>query len=228
MSPKLSFVLPAFNRNEWVGQCIESLRDQNEKDIEIVVVDDCSTDDTRELLEWFEKIDPRVRVVYNSENQGAGRSRNIGMKCAKAPIIAVCDSDDFYPPTRAEEILRWFNEHPESELVTFPYMRVGYFDEHLEPFFGSAFDHDAFKKDGTVTYYCNPSTAYKTASGIEVGGYPPETEEKTDDVQFIANWVNAGKKIDFDNRAFGCLHRVLPSSMMVKNRGWNPSWAGQK
>jgi glycosyltransferase involved in cell wall biosynthesis len=228
MNPKVSFVLPTRNRIEWMPQSLQSLIDQTEKDIEIIVVNDNSDDGTKEFLDDYAKKDPRIVVVHNSENQGGGRSRNIGMKCAKAPIIGVCDDDDFYPPTRAEEILRWFSEHPESELVNFPYMRVGYFDEHLEPFFGSEFDHDAFKKDGTVTYYCNPSAAYKTASGLEVGGYPPETKDKTDDVQFITNWVNCGKKIDFDNRAFGVLHRVLPSSMMVKNRGWNPEWVGAK
>ena len=128
---------------------------------------------------------------------------------------------------RAAVTLRWFEEHPESELVNFPYIRIGYFDEQLEMFYGAEFDHDAFKKDGGVTYYCNPSTAYKTASGLEVGGYPPETKEKTDDIQFITNWVNAGKRIDFDNRAFACLHRVLPDSMMVGQRGWKPEWVSK-
>lgn len=225
--PLISFCLPTYNRNEWVGQCIQSLLDQTVKEIEVVVVDDCSTDGTRELLEALEQSDKRLRVIYNSQNQGAGRSRNIAMKAARADIIAVCDSDDVYPEDRAEVTLRWFEEHPESELVNFPYIRIGYFDEQLEMFYGAEFDHDAFKKDGGVTYYCNPSTAYKTASGLEVGGYPPETKEKTDDIQFITNWVNAGKRIDFDNRAFACLHRVLPDSMMVGQRGWKPEWVSK-
>ena len=224
MSPRVSFVMPTHNRIEWMPQCLESLLTQTEKDIEVIIVNDCSDDGTKEYLDEIK--DPRLIVIHNSENQGGGRSRNIGMKCASAPIIGVCDDDDFYPPTRAEEIIRWFSEHPESELVNFPYMRVGYFDEHIEPFYGAEFDHEAFKKDGTVTYFCNPSVAYKTASGLEVGGYPPETKEMTDDAQFVSNWVTAGKKIDFDNRAFGCLHRVLPTSMMVKNRGWQKEWVG--
>lgn len=226
MNPKVSFVMPTRNRIEWMPQALESIFDQTEKDIEIIVVNDASDDGTKEYLDSLS--DPRLVVVHNSEPQGGGRSRNIGMKCAKAPIICVCDDDDLNPNDRAAITLRWFEEHPESELVNFPYMRVGYFDEHLQPFYGAEFDHEAFKKEGTVTYYCNPSAAYKTASGLEIGGYPPETKDKTDDIQFITNWVNGGKKIDFDNRAFACLHRVLPSSMMVKNRGWNPSWVGAK
>ena len=226
MSPKISFVMPTHNRIEWMPQCLQSLIDQTENDIEIIVVNDNSTDGTREYLESIK--DPRLVVIHNEQKQGGGKSRNIGMAAASAPIIGVCDDDDFYPEDRAEVTLRWFAEHPESELVNFPYIRVGYFDEHLENFFGGEFDHELFKKDGTVTYFCNPSAAYKKASAVEVGGYPSETKEMTDDVQFITNWVKAGKKIDFDNRAFGCLHRVLPSSMMVKNRGWNPAWVGAK
>ena len=226
MSPKISFVMPTHNRIEWMPLCLESLLAQTEKDIEIVVVNDNSTDGTREYLESI--TDPRVVVIHNEENQGGGKSRNIGMAAASAPIIAVCDDDDFYPEDRAAVTLRWFAEHPKSELVNFPYIRVGYFDEHLENFFGGEFDHEQFQKDGTVTYFCNPSAAYKKASAEAIGGYPSETKNMTDDIQFITNWVKAGKKIDFDNRAFACMHRVLPSSMMVNSRGWNPAWVGAK
>ena len=226
MSPKISFVMPTFNRLEWMPECLESLLDQTEKDIEIVVVNDNSDDGTKEYLDGI--TDRRVKVIHNDTNQGGGRSRNIGMEAASAPIICVCDDDDTYPEDRAAVTLRWFEEHPESELVNFPYIRIGYFGEHLENFFGGEFNHDAFKKDGTVTFFCNPSAAYKKASAIEMGGYPAETKEATDDIQFITNWVKAGKKIDFDNRAIGCLHRVLPSSMMVKQRGWNPAWVGAR
>jgi glycosyltransferase involved in cell wall biosynthesis len=222
-TPKISFVLPTHNRVAWVGECIQSLLDQTEPDIEIIVINDNSTDGTKEFLdEWA--TDPRITVIHNSENQGAGRSRNIGMKCAKAPIICVCDDDDFYPEDRAAVTLKWFEENPKSELVNFPYIRVGYFGEHLEEFHGSQFDEKAFKENGTVNYFANPTVAYKTASGLEMGGYPPETKEMTDDIQFVRNWINGGKKIDFDNRAYACLHRVMPNSMMAAQRGWRPQW----
>jgi glycosyltransferase involved in cell wall biosynthesis len=202
------------------------LMDQTEKDIEIIVVNDNSTDGTKEFLDEWAVKDPRVKVIHNEENQGAGRSRNLGTAVASSEIIAVCDDDDFYPDDRAEITLRWFKEHPESELVNFPYIRVGYFGEHLENFYGSQFDHEGFKKEGKVSYFCNPSAAYKAYAVLEMGGYPSETKDMTDDVQFIRNWVEAGKKVDFDNRAFACLHRVLPSSMMVRHRGFNPAWVG--
>lgn len=224
--PKISFVLPTHNRVAWVGECIQSLLEQTEKDIEIIVVNDASTDGTKEFLDSWPK-DERVKVIHNETNQGGGKSRNIGMEAASSNLIAVCDDDDFYPEDRASQSLKWFEENPASELVNFPYLRVGYFGEHLEPFYGCKFDEEVYKKDGTISYFCNPSVVFKKASALEVGGYPSETKEKTDDVQFVDNWIKAGKKIDFDNRAFGVLHRVMPKSMMASQRGWDKKWVGQ-
>jgi glycosyltransferase involved in cell wall biosynthesis len=226
--PRISFVLPTHNRIAWVGECLQSLIDQTEPDIEIIVVDDNSQDGTKEFLDEWATQDPRVKVVHNQENLGAGRSRNIGMELASSPIIAICDDDDFYPEDRASITLKWFEENPEGELVNFPYIRVGYFGEHLENFYGSQFDEKAFKENGTVSYFSNPTVAYKKESALQMGGYPSETDKMTDDIQFVNNWIGAGKKIGFDNRAFACLHRVLPSSMMAKQRGWSPKWVGAK
>lgn len=224
--PKVSFVIPTHNRVAWIGECLQSLREQTEKDIEIIVVNDASTDGTKEFLDDFKNFDDRIKVIHNEKNLGAGKSRNLGMELASSEIICVGDDDDTYPNDRAEVTLRWFNEHPESELVNFPYIRIGYFQEHLEKFWGAEFDHDAFKERGAVSYYANPTAAYKKKSAQSMGGYPSETSEKTDDVQFLENWIKAGKKVDFDNRAFACLHRVMPGSMMAKQRGWKKEWVG--
>lgn len=223
--PKLSFVLPTHNRLEWIGEALVSLLDQTEKDIEVIVINDCSTDGTKEFLDGMQLEDSRVKVVHNGQPRGAGYSRNIGAFHATAPIIAACDDDDVYPNDRAEMTLRWFAEHPESELVNFPYVRIDYFGNVMETFWGSEFDHEVFKNSGVVNYFCNPSCAYKKKSAEEVGGYGEEQEGITDDIQFVRKWIEAGKKIDFDNRVFGVMHRVLPSSMMSKQRGFKEEWA---
>jgi glycosyltransferase involved in cell wall biosynthesis len=226
--PKLSFVLPTHNRIEWMPECLQSLLEQTEKDIEIIVVNDASTDGTKEFLDEWAVKDQRVKVIHNDKSMGGGVSRNIGAEASTSEIIAVCDDDDVYPNDRAEATLRWFSEHPESEMVNFPYVRIGYFREILETFWGGEFDTDAFKKDGTVSYFCNPSAAYKKSAAHEIGGYCPEKEGMTDDIQFVKNWIAAGKKIDFDKRIFGVMHRVLPESMMAKQRGFRPEWVGAR
>src|SRR5574340_104364 len=150
--PKISFVCPTYNRVEWLAECIQGLRAQTVKDIEIIIVDDASTDGTEELLQWFEKADERIRVIRNKTNLGAGESRTLGHQAARSPIIGICDSDDVYPVERAQAIIDWFAKHPDSEIVNYPYVRVGFFNEILESFEGAPFDHEAFKKDGIANY----------------------------------------------------------------------------
>jgi glycosyltransferase involved in cell wall biosynthesis len=222
--PKISFVLPTKDRLEWIGECLQSLLAQTVKDAEIIVINDGSTDGTKEFLDDWAAKQPNVRIVHNTTSIGAGPSRNLGAQLAKAPIIAVCDDDDCYPVERGEYILKHFDLNPDSELVNFPYVQVDYFGGVKERFDGMAFDHEAFKQNGTINYFANPTVAYKRGAVLAMGGYPKETESKTDDLQFVHKWLEAGKRIDFQPGQYMCLHRVLPNSMMVKFRGFDPKW----
>lgn len=223
--PKVSFVLPTYNRIEWIAEAIQSCLSQTEKNIEVIVVDDGSTDGTWEFLnDWLKSV-PNVKLYRNEENLGAGPSRHKGAELASGDIILVCDSDDVNVDIRAANALKWFEEHPESELVNFPYVSVGYNNEFLESYDGEKFNEDLYKKVGQVNYYCNPSVAMKKQSYFETEGYKKETEKMTDDRQFVDNWIKAGKKIDFCPGDALILHRVLPDSMCVKFRGFDPKWA---
>lgn len=228
--PKVSFVVPTHNRIAWLPICLNSLLGQNEPDIEIIVVNDGSTDGTKEFLDRWAPKHPRIKVIHNETSKGAGASRNIGAAAASAPIIGVCDDDDVYIDNRATEIIRWFETHPDSELVNFPYVSIDYFEKILESFPGQPFDTDGYKKDGGINYFCNPTVAYKKDAVQAMGGYPSEKEGITDDYQFVQKWIEAGKRIDFcgDNGKgeipYVCMHRILPDSMMSKIRGFNPNW----
>lgn len=227
--PKLSFVMPCFNANAWIGEAIQSVLSQTEKDIELVIVNDASNDGTKEFLDDWASQFPNVKIIHNEKNLGAGMSRNIGTEAASAPIIAITDGDDINADERAALILKHFELNPDSELVTFPYLSIGYYNERLEEFVGEPFDHERFLKDGTSNYYSNPATAVKKESLLAVGGFGQEeftdTVKKTDDQIFLEKWVKAGKKVDFQGGAFVVFHRNLPNSMMAKVRGWQPEWA---
>lgn len=222
--PLISYVVPTYNRVAWIAECIQSLLQQTVKEVEVVVVDDGSTDGSKEILDWFQARDERVKVIYNGENKGAGVSRTIGHKAARAPIIGIADSDDCYPVERTQITLDWFKNHPESELVNFPYVRVGLFNEILESFEGAPFDEKHFKETGQVNYYCNPSVAVRRESVLAVP-YKKEEDGKTDDYGFVTDWVAAGKKIDFCKDEPLCMHRVLKDSVMAKLRGWKQEWS---
>lgn len=222
--PKVSFVLPTYNRNEWVGEAIQSLLQQTVPEIELIIVDDGSDDGSDELLNWFAEKDKRVQLIVNAKNMGAGESRSIGHQAARAPIIAICDSDDLSVIDRAAKILEWFEKNPSSELVNFPYVRVNYWNEVNEHFPGEAFDIERFKKSGEINYFSNPTVAVKRESILAVP-YRKEENGCTDDYQLVSDWIKAGKRIDFCSDEPLVMHRVLPNSIMAKKRGFRPEWA---
>lgn len=225
--PKLSWVLPTRNRIEWLGESLQSLLMQTiVKDTEIIVVDDASDDGTKEFLDEWASQYSEVKIIHNEQQRGGGKSRNIGMELAQAEIIGVCDDDDINLAERGELIIEHFKENPESELVNFPYQAVGYFNERIEDFPGKPFNYEAYKNGGDV-YFSNPTVAYKKKSGIEIGGYEPENDKETDDLQFLRKWIQARKKVDFVPGDMVVLHRNLPNSMMSVHRGWSPKWVSK-
>lgn len=104
---RVSFVVPTFNQAAWLPHAVDSCRNQTHKDIEIVIIDDCSTDTTNQYIEWLVR-QKDTRIVYkrNSENKGRSYSRNIGNQISTGEIICVLDSDDLAVNQRAEWTIR--------------------------------------------------------------------------------------------------------------------------
>ena len=93
--PFVSVVIPTFNRADLLPQAIDSVLAQTRSDIEVLVVDDASTDDTAAVMQRYAG-DPRVRYLPNASNSGIAKSRNRGIVESGAPFIALLDSDDVW------------------------------------------------------------------------------------------------------------------------------------
>ncbi|MBO4707169.1 MAG: glycosyltransferase family 2 protein [Elusimicrobiaceae bacterium] len=104
-TPKISIIVPVYNVEQYISECIESLINQTLKDIEIIFVDDCGTDNSLNIVNDFAKRDKRIIILRLKNNSGVSACRNAGIKHAHAPYIMFCDSDDFYSPTMCEEML---------------------------------------------------------------------------------------------------------------------------
>lgn len=102
-TPLVSVVVPVFNREKSVPFCIESILNSNTKDIEVLVVDDGSTDSTPELIRRISDTDARVRC-FRQENLGVSSARNLGLENARGEWIAFVDSDDCISPRMFEVI----------------------------------------------------------------------------------------------------------------------------
>ncbi|HVJ02138.1 MAG TPA: glycosyltransferase [Sphingomonas sp.] len=114
-APTVSVIMAAYNGAAFVAETIESLFAQSFGDFELVVVDDCSTDDTRGVLARFD--DPRIRVIASEVNQGPVHARNRAFAEARGRYIAGLDQDDVCLPQRFERQVAWLDAHPESVLV---------------------------------------------------------------------------------------------------------------
>ncbi len=106
----VSIIMPSFNTASYINKSIESVLAQTYKNWELLIVDDCSTDNTDEVVESYLK-DPRVKYFKNHENSGAALTRNRALREAKGEWIAFLDSDDLWLPNKLEKQLRFMVEN---------------------------------------------------------------------------------------------------------------------
>jgi len=100
---KVSFVIPSFNCATWLPHAVQSVLRQTYKNVEIVIVDDCSTDTTTEYTKWLKEQKHKNVIIHrNEKNKGRSYSRNKGNKLATGEIICVLDADDLADAKRAE------------------------------------------------------------------------------------------------------------------------------
>ena len=104
MSPKVSVIIPVYNSAEYLGQCLDSIFLQTLNDIEVICVDDGSTDDSPSILSTYAMLDDRLKLVHQ-ENAGPGVARNRGMQEATGEFIIFLDSDDFFHKEMLEKMV---------------------------------------------------------------------------------------------------------------------------
>lgn len=109
---KVSVIIPTYNREATIGTSIQSVLNQTWQNFEIIVVDDGSTDNTRQVVEAF--ADERIRYICMEKNGGASRARNEGIRRAGCEFIAFLDSDDEWMPKKLEKQMKVMLNAPET------------------------------------------------------------------------------------------------------------------
>ncbi|MGH2956787.1 MAG: glycosyltransferase [Solirubrobacterales bacterium] len=112
-APSVSVVIPTHQRRDLVRQAVRSVLAQTYRDFELIVVDDGSSDGTREALDG---LDPRIRYRWQP-NRGAGAARNAGLRLARGSIVAFLDSDNLWTPEHLETLTRALEGHPEADIA---------------------------------------------------------------------------------------------------------------
>lgn len=103
---KISVVVTAYNMGEFIGETLETVLNQTYKNIEVVVVEDCSTDNTKEIIKKYVAKDSRIKTVYHTENMGAGWGRRHGIEASTGDYFITVDADDWLDLTFIESLVK--------------------------------------------------------------------------------------------------------------------------
>ncbi len=146
-TPKVSIIIPVYNVEAYLEKCLDSAIFQTLQDIEMIVVNDESTDNSLHIIHTYAEKDPRI-VVIDQKNRGLGGARNSGIEVAKGEYLFFLDSDDYIAPDTLETLYHHAQEH-QLDLIVFNYTKV---DEKGTPLtttnFGNAIlsKEEAFRK----------------------------------------------------------------------------------
>lgn len=131
-SPLVSVYIPTYNRSELLKRAINSVLDQTEKNVEIVVVDDNSPDDTPEVMAEIMKAHPQVKYFRNRENRGACYNRNLAIQNASGLFVTGLDDDDYFLPNRLESFLNAWKTKGPNTIALFDNVKVKKSDGEME------------------------------------------------------------------------------------------------
>jgi glycosyltransferase involved in cell wall biosynthesis len=143
--PAVSVVMPNYNKGIYIREAIHSVLDQTFSNFELLVVDDCSTDGSQETIACLAAQDDRVIFHRLPRRSGAGAARNVGLRAARADVVALLDSDDLYSRTKLENQLKSLQCRNGSAVVYCDWWRVDGKGLELPPFWRSH-----IKKSGIV------------------------------------------------------------------------------
>ena len=117
MNELVSIIMPSYNTADYISESIKSIQKQVYSNWELIIVDDCSTDNTDDIVRPF-LVDSRIRYLKNERNSGAAVSRNRALREAKGRWIAFLDSDDLWAPEKLEKQIEFMEKNGYSFSYT--------------------------------------------------------------------------------------------------------------
>ncbi len=195
-SPLVSVIIAAYNVEKYVAEAVDSVLNQTYKNIEIIVVDDGSTDSTREALEPYIKQN-KIKYIYQ-ENKRLAAARNTGLRISKGEYIAILDSDDLFLPEKIEKQVDFLENHPECDVC---YCDIYHFYEedpekmlklNYTYYSGAEVFKNLLRKN-----FINPLTVVMRRSAFDRFGEFDEMQKRTEDWEFWARIAWQGANFQF-------------------------------
>lgn len=187
MSELVSIVMPSYNTAKYIGESIESVLNQSYKNWELIIVDDCSTDETDDVVKPYLS-DARIHYLKNEKNSGAAVSRNFALREAKGKWIAFLDSDDLWHPEKLKKQIEFMVNGDHH----FSYTNYEEIDEKSNPLGVSVTGPKKITKQGMYNY-CWPGCLTVMYDAEIVGLVQIEDIKKNND---YAMWLKVCRKAD--------------------------------
>ncbi len=190
--PKFSVVIPLYNKENFISDTLQSVLNQSFNDFEVLVVNDCSTDKSIDIVKTFS--DNRIQVIEHQNNKGLSASRNTGIRAANAAYVAFLDADDLWKPQFLETIHFLIQSYPEAKLFGTKY-EVNLDGKKTIEY---SFDIKEFELHGIIPnffeYSCNYSLYNQSCFCAK--------KEVFEKVGYYNEKVNYSEDIDFNIRAY--------------------------
>lgn len=170
--PFVSVLMITFDRATYIESAIRSIQEQDYGNLEIIVMDDASTDNTEAIIHDLRSADPRIKYFKHAHNLGIPQNRNMGLAHASGKYIAILDSDDLWSDrSKLRKQVEFLESNPEYGLIG---TQVSVIDENGEPkgsFTYKTVDSDIRKIMLAHNQFTNSSVLFPTKLAIDLGGY---------------------------------------------------------
>ena len=220
MIPKISIVMPVYNVEKYLRECLDSVRAQTFTDWECICVDDGSTDASPAILDEYAAKDKRFRIVRR-EHSNAGACRNVGMDLAKGEFLSFLDSDDVFSPWMLETLLKSI-EQIKADIATCKYLSFN--DGETIPAFPACgekiiiYDHPARNTDIFRTWISWAWDKLFRCKFVRDNHIRFQEIPAWNDMFFVDSALALAKKVVATDSPL-VFHRVHASSIMAKNSG---------
>ena len=205
--PKVSVIIPVYNSANYLSQCLDSILNQTLKEIEIICVDDGSTDDSLSILNKYSKLDNRIKILKQN-NKGGGIARNYGMSVAKGKYLSFLDSDDFFDENLLNETVN-AAENNLADIVIFQfqtynttndtYNNISYSFKR-ENFPNNLFNYHSNPKDFFQSFNPAPWNKLFLHSFIKKNGLYFQDNKRANDLYFTMTSFVSAQTIYFVNK----------------------------
>ena len=202
MNKKISVIVAVYNTEKYLDRCIESLLNQTYKNMELVIVEDCSTDSSRKLLKKY-KGNKNIKVFYNRENRGLSYSRNYGLKKSTGDFIGYIDSDDYVEPDYYEKLMSSIKDN-KSDIAICDIKLV---DEQTNKIqrckcYANDFDVHSVVNNSFAASACN-----KLFERKNIEKYPFAEGKVNEDIAVVIPTVIQAKKISYADTCYFYVQR---------------------